>query len=159
MSPPRPSALPRPRRPDRAPVAVLTLLLILWLASVPLACLFGPVPLEPGDVLHALLGTGGDAAGLSAEAARTSLLKSRQPSRATGAAQMPAGPESASPTSSPAGATQFPSSSRGVSPAPAGFTRMSVSTLGHSFTTASMVPAMSPAEVAMMALMSAPFRR
>ena len=51
----------------------------------------------------------------SAEAARTSLLKSRQPSRATGAAQMPAGPESASPTSSPAGATQFPSSSRGVS--------------------------------------------
>ena len=58
MSPPRPSALPRPRRPDRAPVAVLTLLLILWLASVPLACLFGPVPLEPGDVLHALLGTG-----------------------------------------------------------------------------------------------------
>ena len=95
----------------------------------------------------------------SAEAASTSLLKSRQPSRATGAAQMPAGPESASPTSSPAGATQFPSSSRGVSPAPAGFTRMSVSTLGHSFTTASMVPAMSPAEVAMMALMSAPFRR
>lgn len=77
MSPPRPSALPRPRRPDRAPVAVLTLLLILWLASVPLACLFGPVPLEPGDVLHALLGTGGDAAGLSAEAARTVVVDIR----------------------------------------------------------------------------------
>ena len=52
-----------------------------------------------------------------------------------------------------------PVPSRGVSPAPAGFTRMSVSTLGHSSTTASMVSAMSPAEVAMMALISAPFGR
>ncbi len=95
----------------------------------------------------------------SAGAARTSLLKSRQPARSAGAAQMPSGPESAGPASSPSPMSQAPSASWGVRPAPAGFTKMSVSTLGHSPATASTTSAMSPALVHTTALMSAPLRR
>ena len=66
---------PRPLRPRRQ--AVLPVLFILWLASVPLACLFGPAPLEPGDVLRVLLGMGSDTADLPAEAARTVVMDIR----------------------------------------------------------------------------------
>lgn len=77
MPSPSPSAPPSSRRSRHASIAVPALLLILWLVSVPLACLFGPVSLGPGDVFRALLGMGNDAAGLSAEAARTVILDIR----------------------------------------------------------------------------------
>lgn len=46
---------------------ILAVLAGLWLASVPLSCLFGPAPLTPGEVGHALLAAAGlsDASGLS----------------------------------------------------------------------------------------------
>ena len=61
----------------------------------------------------------------SSEAARTPVLKPSQPSRSTGAAHTPSGPESAAPSGSPSsGNTRLPSASSGVSPPPAPFTRM-----------------------------------
>ena len=63
-------------------------------------------------------------------AARTSLLKSIQPSRSIGAPQMPCSPESSAPIGP--SAMGLPSSSRGASPPPAPFTRKNFSTVGHS---------------------------
>ncbi|MCH5276456.1 MAG: iron ABC transporter permease [Desulfovibrionaceae bacterium] len=67
---PLPAPIPHPQRPSRRRLAVLPALFVLWLSSVPLACLFGPAPLDAGDVLRALLGMGGDTAAMPAEAAR-----------------------------------------------------------------------------------------
>lgn len=66
-----------PRPPKRACLMVLLALFLLWLTSVPLACLFGPAPLEAGDVLRVLLGMESDATGLSAEATRTVVMDIR----------------------------------------------------------------------------------
>lgn len=49
-----PSGRTSPRRGVRVATA-LTLLALAWLASAPLACLFGPVPIEAADVVRALL--------------------------------------------------------------------------------------------------------
>ena len=87
----------------------------------------------------------------SCGALRTPVLKSIHPSRSTGAAQMPSGPLRASPTSTPSPTSGQPSSSRGVRPPPAPFTRMNDSTLGQLSRTLSMMSAMSPTDVAMMA--------
>ena len=96
----------------------------------------------------------------SSEAARTPVLKSIQPSRSADAAHTPSGPESAAPSSSPSsGNTRLPSASSGVRPPPAPFTRMRVFSVGHASATLSTTSAMVPSDVAMTALMDAPFKR
>ena len=95
----------------------------------------------------------------SSEAARTPVLKSCQPGRLAARTQMPCSPDSASPTSVPSGTIKRPCSSRGVRPPPPEATRMRACTVGACSATLSMTWAMSPASVAMTALMSAPFRR
>ena len=95
----------------------------------------------------------------SSDAARTPVLKSSHPSRSMPAAQMPSGPESAGPMSSPSGRIGLLSASTGVRPPPAPFTRIFVSTDGHVPATLSMMSAISPTDVEMIALMEAPFKR
>ena len=96
----------------------------------------------------------------SAEAARTPVLKSSQPARSAGAAQTPSGPESAAPSGRPSsGNARLPSASSGVRPPPAPFTSIFTWSVGHASATLSTTSAMSPSDVAMIALMDAPFRR